>query len=214
MNDLERDLAGAIRAHRRLADDIADLTDEQARRPSRLPNWSMGHVLTHIARNADGLTRMVEGAARGEEWAQYPGGFEQRATDIEAGSGRSAADLVADVGRSSAELEAAWAASSDETWEGQGLTVVGPAPIRELPFRRWRETVVHHADLGLAFDWHSWPDDYVRLELNVMTMLWNSRRPMGLTGLPAEALGVDDHHRLAWMLGRTTIEGLDPAGLL
>jgi hypothetical protein len=47
-----------------------------------------------------------------------------------------------------------------------------------------------------------------------MAMLWNSRLPMGMTGLPEAALAVDDHHRLAWLLGRATIDGLEPAGLL
>jgi hypothetical protein len=51
MNPLQRDLAGARRAHRQLEHDIEGLSDDQARGPSRLPNWTMGHVLTHIARN-------------------------------------------------------------------------------------------------------------------------------------------------------------------
>jgi hypothetical protein len=45
-------------------------------------------------------------------------------------------------------------------------------------------------------------------------MLWNSRQSMGLTGLPAPALAVDEHLRLAWLLGRADIEGLGPAGLM
>ena len=58
---------------------IADLTDEVARGPSRLPGWSVGHVLTHLARNADSVVWRLEGAALGELRDQYPGGLEQRA---------------------------------------------------------------------------------------------------------------------------------------
>ena len=36
-----------------------------------------------------------------------------------------------------------------------------------------------------------------------MEMRWNARRPMGLTGLPDEALPAPPHVRLAWLLGRT-----------
>lgn len=213
MNEWERDVQGAVAAHARLSADLATLTDAHAAQPSLLPGWSVAHVLTHIARNADGLSLMVEAANRGEVGSQYPGGLPQRAADIEAGAGRGAAELVADVATANARLEAAWAATTDGSRRAEGLTVAGPLPIHELPSRRWRETVVHHADLGLAYSWHDWPDEYVRLELQRMTMLWASRKPMGLTNLPAAAATLPDHDRLAWLLGRTTVAGLEPAGI-
>ena len=45
----EVELAGCRASHRRLDEAIAGLTDEQARQPSRLPGWTVGHVLTHLA---------------------------------------------------------------------------------------------------------------------------------------------------------------------
>ncbi|MFF9641495.1 maleylpyruvate isomerase N-terminal domain-containing protein [Kitasatospora aureofaciens] len=42
----------------------ARLCDADARAPSLLPGWSRGHVLTHLARNADG-PRPPHGAAAG-----------------------------------------------------------------------------------------------------------------------------------------------------
>jgi maleylpyruvate isomerase len=213
MNDWQRDLKGAVAAHAQLASALSALTDEQAAQPSLLPGWSVGHVLTHIARNADGFTLMVEAANRGEIGTQYPGGVAQRNADIEAGAGRNAAELVADVLAASARLEAAWAATTEASRQAEGLTVAGPVPISSLPSRRRRETLVHHADLGLAYSWRDWPDDYVRLELAQLTMLWASRKPMGLTTLPAAAMALSDHERVAWLLGRTTVEGLEPAGI-
>lgn len=214
MTEREAELRGMRGAQQRLEQALAVLDDGQAQRPSLLPDWTVAHVLTHIARNADGLRGMVEGARRAEVAAMYPGGLDQRRADIEAGGHRGAAALVDDVLTSAAALSAAFDGLSAEMWDAEGRTVFGPVTMGEVPFRRWREVEVHHADLGLAYTWSDWPNDYVRRELHRLTMLWDSRRPMGLTGLPAEALAVDDHQRVAWLLGRTVIDGLGPAGLM
>ena len=76
--------------------DIDGLSDAQAREPSMLPGWSRGHVLTHLARNADAMVNLLTWARTGDETPMYPS-REQRNADIEAGSGRPASDLVADV---------------------------------------------------------------------------------------------------------------------
>ena len=214
MNDLQRDIAGATAAHRRLEAALGELTADEARAPSLLPGWSIGHVLTHLARNADSHTQMLAAAARGDRAVQYPGGMAQRTADIEAGAGRPVDALVADVHETHAALEAAWAASTPAVWATEGETVTGPVVLTDLPFRRWREVCVHHADLGLAFTWADWPADYVRLELQRLTMLYTSRLPMGLTGLPVAALAVPPNRRVAWLLGRTEIDGLEPAGVM
>lgn len=213
MTTSERDTRGALAAHSHLVLGLADLTDEQASSPSLLPGWTVAHVLTHIARNADSHVLMFTGANRGEVAAQYPGGIDQRNADIEVGAPRAAGDLVADVAASNARLEAAWTATTAEGWKGEGASVFGPVRIDDLPFRRWRETVVHHADLGLAYGWRDWPDDYVRLELVRARMLWASRKPMGLTTLPAAAQTLDDREKVAWLLGRTEVIGLGAAGI-
>ena len=214
MDERERDLEGARRAHRTLEQHIVGLTDEQARRPSLLPDWTVGHVLTHIARNADGVINMLEGALRGEIAPMYVGGLEQRAADIEAGAARSAEELVADVLATTLRVEAAFAAMTAEAWQGQGVAAFGPVAMNDLPGRRRRETEVHHVDLGLGYTVHDWPTDYVRVEIRRMTMVWDSRQAMGLTGLPARTLAVDEHTRAAWLLGRAVIDGVEPARLL
>ena len=45
-------------------------------------------------------------------------------------------------------------------------------------------------------------------------MRWNARRPMGMTGLPPAALALPPPRRLAWLLGRIDVPGLDPAGVM
>ena len=214
MNDLDRDLAGAARAHRTVIAALQDLTDDQARQPSLLPGWTVGHVATHIARNADGHVRMLEAALRGEVGAMYPGGREQRTHDIEAGSGRPARELAADVSSTTAALEAVWAAMTTEAWSGRAEMITGESPISDLPFIRWREVAVHHVDLGIGYTWADWDADYVRLDLLRLSMLWASRKPMGMTELPPQALTVPPHQRVAWLLGRADIAGLDPAGIM
>ncbi len=193
---------------------LATLSDAQVSQPSLLPDWTVGHVLAHIARNADSHARLLTAANRGEVGEQYPEGRDQRAAEIEQCAARSAAEHRADIASACARLEDAWAATTPDGWEGTGNTVNGPVPVSDLPFRRWRETVVHHADLGLGYSWRDWPGEYVRHELARATMLWASRLPMGLTTLPAAALALADHERLAWLLGRTEVPGLDPAGIM
>ena len=213
VRELDRAITGCAGAHQRLLVALSELTDDEARRPSLLPEWTVGHVLTHLARNADGFVRMLEGANRGEVVAMYEGGMESRAADIEAGAGRPAAELVADVRATIYRLEQQWSASSADAWEGEGLAASGRVAIAEVPFRRWREVEVHHADLGLGSGPADWSSEYVRVELHRMTMLWASRRPMGMTQLPPEALALAPHDRLAWLLGRVHIDGLPDAGI-
>ena len=213
MNELQRDLAGATAAHTRLLTALDGLTDERCAGPSLLPGWTIGHVLTHLARNADSHVGMLEAANRGEVAAQYPGGAAQRSGDIDDGAGRGAAAQVADLAAANARLEAAWAAMTEDGWRGSGESFAGTVAVNDLPFRRWRETTLHHTDLGLGYGWADWPADYVRLELGRMTMQWASRKPMGLTTLPAAALALSEAERVAWLTGRCEVPGLDAAGI-
>lgn len=185
----EVEIEGCLRAHRRLLEDIDGLTDDQARCPSLLPDWSVGHVLTHLARNADSFSRRLEGAARGEVVDQYPGGYARRASDIAAGAGRPATELVADVEESAYRLEAIFVGLPPEAWDHPTRDVSGAErPARALPFRRWREVVVHHSDLGLGYTVDQWPDGLVSRWL-----------PQELERLPrrTEAAAL-----LAWAIGR------------
>lgn len=208
------DVAGAMAGHRRLLATVESIDDAAVARPSLLEGWTVGHVISHLARNADSHVRMLVAAESGQIADQYPGGAAGRAADIADGASRGAADLRDDLAASINRLETCWAATTELGWAGEGRTVAGLLPAAELGFRRWREVEVHHVDLGLAYGTRHWPDDYVRRELAVLGMLWSSRRPMGLTELPVMARRAPDHVRLAWLLGRTEIDGVDPARVL
>ena len=215
------EIDGAHNAHAVLLERLSTLTDAEARRPSRLPGWSIGHVLTHVARNADSHTRMFQAAQQGVVADQYPGGMAQRSSEIETGADRPAAELVADVRASAERLEAAWRSTDTAAWaHGSGRTGnAGERPLDDLVFRRWREAEVHHVDLGLHFDWADWSADYVDLELDRIISALAPRLP-DATALRIEAEGAigawvvepvvaeritvraSKHELLAWLLGR------------
>src|ERR1700735_2707093 len=113
---------GCAEAQAALLDDIDDLSDDVARRPSRLPGWTVGHVLTHIARNADSLVWRLEGAARGELRDQYVGALEQRTSDIETGAARPAPELVRDVRQSADAVARVMAGLSAAAWDAPSRT--------------------------------------------------------------------------------------------
>ena len=209
-NALNEHVVGCAAAHQLLLAALDSLTDEQCRQDSLLPKWSRGHVLAHLARNADSHVRLLVAAGRGEIAEQYVGGYKGRVAAIEGSSGLSAIELVADVRRSIYALEAAWAGASPTTWAGDGINGVGATiHMSEIVFLRWREVEVHHADLALEFTWRNWSDTYVRLELDRQIMLWRARKPMGMTAVPDAALALPPRHRLAWLIGRVRVDGLD-----
>jgi maleylpyruvate isomerase len=86
-------LAEITTATRALLATAAKLDDDDVRAPSLLPGWTRGHVLTHVARNADGGTRLLTWARTGAESYEYPS-LEARAAEIEDGAGRPATDLT------------------------------------------------------------------------------------------------------------------------
>ena len=193
------DIAGVTRAHAALAATIADLSDEQARRPSLLPGWSVGHVLTHVARNADSVVRRLEGAAQGHVVDQYAGGAAGREHDIGEGAGRRAEELVADVVRTNAAVEAALASFPADGWERLTRSVGGEqVPARAVVFSRWREVEVHHVDLGLGYAPSEWPEDLVD------RWLPHAREQF----LPT----ADQRQLLAWLVGRGPAPRLAPWG--
>ena len=116
---LDDQVAGCAAAHRRLLAHLDALLGEGQldsgviAQPSRLPGWTVGHVLTHLARNADSHAYVIASALHGEVVDQYPGGMAQRTDDIESGASRPAAEQVDDVRHSIASLEVAWGRCSE-----------------------------------------------------------------------------------------------------
>jgi maleylpyruvate isomerase len=185
-------VAACHAAHQRLLATAARVHDDDARRPSRLPGWTVGHVLTHLARNADGHARRLEGALQGAEVPRYAGGSEERDREIAAGSGRTAGELADDLAESARRLEEVWHQSVQAGWPNAELLANDRWPTTGSPARRLREVEVHHVDLGLGYEPADWPDEYVRWEL-----------PHVLERLPRLLADPGDAGRiLAWITGR------------
>ncbi len=186
---------GCVAAHAALLASLAGLGDDTARQPSRLPGWSVGHVLTHIARNADSVVWRLEGAAAGELRDQYPGGQEQRRAEIDAGAGRPAYELVRDVRRTAAAVDRLLAGLPDAAWDAPSRTSKGVVEsTRDAVLSRWREVVVHHGDLGLSPV--TFPPDLIAV--------WLPRE------LPRLAERTDPAGLLAWIIGRGDPPVLSP----
>jgi maleylpyruvate isomerase len=184
-----RSVAGCRRAHATLNGVVDGLSEDDARRPSLLPGWSVGHVLSHLARNADSVVRRLEGALAGDVLDQYAGGAPGRAAHIEAGAGRSLSELAADVRDTSAAVDDLCDQMTDETWERMTRNLSGALqPASHVVFARWREVEVHLVDLGVGYDVDRWPGDLVAAWL-----------PEVLAELPARS---DPTRLLAWALGR------------
>lgn len=213
MDDFGRTLnihvAGCAESHQKLLQSLESLTDEQCREPSALPGWTRGHVLSHLARNAESHVHVLQCAARGEVGEQYVGGAKARKQGIETHAADSAESLVASVRKSIYALEGQWAATNSEGWQGHGINSAGSSiAMSDIVFLRWREVEVHHADLALTFMFANWNSTYVRYELDRQVMMWRANKPMGLTPVPKIALQLSPNERLAWFLGRTEVEGL------
>ncbi len=210
--ELDRDVELAAGAHQQLLAALDDrVTDLDVTAPSALPDWTVGHVLTHVVNSGDGHARLFAAAASGEVGEQYPGGLAQRTAEIEAGAARPAEEQIDVLRRSIWHLESMWAASS---WEGRGRLSLGQeVTLRDLPFLRAREVFLHHIDLDIGFGFTDLPPLYVRLELGRLEMLWKARQPMGMTTLPAAAQQAPPPERLAWLTGRGAIDGLSAANV-
>jgi maleylpyruvate isomerase len=187
-----RDIDTMAASQRALADHLAGLDGVDPSSLSLLPGWTIGHVLSHIARNADGALRQLDSLQ------QYWMGATSRTADIELGAGRTWAELVDDVVNTSAAVEARMRA--------------GRRPKAMLPDTRRREVEIHRADLGLGYGFADMPRDFVRIDVGRMTMAWSARQPMGLTTLADAVHSLPEPERLAWLWGRAVVPGVEPSG--
>lgn len=132
------------------------LTDEALAGPSLCSGWSRGHVLTHLARNADGLARVCEAASTGTAGSMYDSPA-ARDADIEAGARRPLEQQVTDLRASALRLTPLLTGiDTDRRNVRVERTPGGPMiPVHKVRFMRLRELVFHHVDLDAG---HGFPD--------------------------------------------------------
>jgi maleylpyruvate isomerase len=172
-------------------------TDSWTRQPSLLPDWTRGHVLNHLARNADAMVRTLSGTVRGEKVPMYDS-EDARAADIEAGAGRPAPDLAADVADSAGRLERALSRLDDADWQQDAIVRDGTVPAIRLIGMRWREVEIHRVDLADGYGPGDWPASFVA---PLLPSLLDPRRigPRLPSGLTVEIVNTDSGQR--WLVG-------------
>ena len=147
-------LALAQLAQARVDELVLALDEATTHGPSLLPGWTRGHVISHLARNADGLVNLLNWAKSGVEHPMYASAADRDA-DIEEGSRRllqiQQEDLAAASGRLFAAAEDLPAGSWTATVSARTGT---PMPATLIPWLRVNELLVHAIDLncGHTFD--------------------------------------------------------------
>jgi maleylpyruvate isomerase len=171
--------------------------------PSLCEGWSRGHVLTHVARNAEAIGRLASWAVTGERQEMYPGGQEVRDADIEAGAGRPLPELVRDLADTAADLVPRLALldgplAAEEVEMRGGMRV----PATGLPFLRLREVVYHHVDLDAGFGFDDVePELQRRFVADAVHRLGLGSRP------PAVVVRTDEGDVWTLGAGTTTVTG-------
>ena len=222
----ERDLQAALdemaAATDRLLASVDTLSEQGCREPSLLPGWTRGHVLTHLARNADGFVNLVVAAVTGEDRPMYPGGDGARDAAIEEGSGRHVGDLRLDVAESAERLLAAYAEFPAEAREREVAMRSGASAYGwELPMLRTREVEIHHVDLDAGYAPDDWDPAFAARTLDQLAGFFRDARecPVGtLVAVDREArwevaatgpeLSGSTTDLAAWLTGRSTGRGL------
>ena len=222
---VHEDLALLVDATARLLTTVDGLSDEEVRGPSGLSDWSRGHLITHLARNADGIRNMLLCARSGEDAFMYPSGALRNA-DIEAGATRPEALIRLDL-RAAADRFAVDARSmtkaqwSTEVPMGPGDLAVKPlAAASTLTWMRLREVEIHHVDLDAAYSFAALPPELLQRLLDHTVGLIGEAGTLhckieGTTSGCACAMGTGgptvtgpDHALVAWLLRRSDGSGL------
>ena len=159
-----------LAATERLAATVKTMAPEDLGRPSLLPGWTRAHVLTHIARNADGTRNLLLSVRSGHLVRMYASSA-TRAADIDAGAGRPADVIIADALESSRRFVVDAECMPAERWAGQiafGSVSAHPALIPAVrPVEmRLREVEFHHVDLGAGYTFADSPEPLLNLLLD------------------------------------------------
>ncbi|MGW3041003.1 maleylpyruvate isomerase N-terminal domain-containing protein [Kitasatospora sp. NPDC001159] len=195
------------------------LTDVDVRGPSLLPGWSRAHVLTHLARNADGGRNLLSWARTGVPVPEYPS-LAAREAGIEAGAGRGAAGLLADLRASAAAFEAEYRRMPPGAWQHPVRWARGQErPAARAADARLCEVLVHHVDQDAGFTPDHWPSDFVRAMLARVASALAARPDapalrlraadtgaafdLGAPAADAPTARAPQHVLLAWLMGRS-----------
>ncbi|MEU6313423.1 maleylpyruvate isomerase family mycothiol-dependent enzyme [Streptomyces sp. NPDC047014] len=225
MTDHVHDLRSVREATDRLLTAVAKLDNAALSEESHLPGWTRGHILAHLARNADALVNVFEGRP------MYASA-DVRDADIARDAGRPLEEHLADLRDSAARFLATTEPAQDwsRTVELRNGVTDSAANI---PFRRWVEVDLHHVDLDIGYGLADLPAEFTDREITFLADRWSGRPEVpptalatedgrtwrtGSAGDPAVTVSGSPAALLAWLAGRgdkgaalTTTGGALPA---
>ncbi|WP_328772423.1 maleylpyruvate isomerase family mycothiol-dependent enzyme [Streptomyces sp. NBC_00286] len=179
MIDHAHDLASVCDATDRLLAAVAKLDSAAAAEPSRLPGWTRGHILAHLARNADALVNVLAGRPMYASPAT-------RDAEIERDAPRALGIQLADLRESADRFQDAASVSADWSRTVELRNGVKDSASR-VPFRRWVEVELHHVDLGIGYELEDLSEEFTQREINFL-----AERFRGHPDVPALLIKQDD----------------------
>ncbi|MFI8455841.1 maleylpyruvate isomerase family mycothiol-dependent enzyme [Kitasatospora sp. NPDC085464] len=206
----------------RLLQTVSGLEPGAVAEPSALPGWTRGHVLAHLARNADSLVNLLTGARTGADIPQYLSN-EARDADIERDAPRPLEVHLADLRESHARFTEAAALLTPQAWTAEVKHRSGYVfPASDIPHKRLLEVEYHHVDLAAGHGPGDWPEAFAVEEFHrLVEKLHGPGLPLvevhaedtgrfGLIGTGTPALTVEGPQRAltAWLSGRSDGAGL------
>lgn len=201
------------RATARLLDTVRTLDGNGLAAPSRCDGWTRGHVVTHLARNADAYRNLLTWARTGVKTPAYASP-EAREKGIADGAGRPHEEQLADLTTACDLLRESIDSMPAEAWTAQiEWASTGPVPAARVVWSRVCEVELHHVDLDAGYGPADWPASFA------LRLLHDPATPRAATLVAedgATLLSVPDapvvtgpvHLLAAWLTGRGDGTGL------
>ncbi len=201
-------------ANQRLVLTVDGLDDAAFAHASLLPDWTVGHVLAHLALNGEGLAGSLRGITSGTGAAMYES-QEARDRDIAELGAAVPSEIRSRVQASTTLFDREVSALPEDQWEVKlDRTPGNPAfRARSTVLMRLREVDIHHADLGLAYTHDDWEPAFSAVVIaSARHRDWStSFRVLARdlaetwqigTGEPAATVSGDAHDLAWWLTGR------------
>ncbi|MEV0409342.1 maleylpyruvate isomerase family mycothiol-dependent enzyme [Streptomyces sp. NPDC050448] len=212
MTDHVHDLQSVREATDRLLTAVAKLDNAALSEESHLPGWTRGHILAHLARNADALVNVFAGRPMYES-------AEARDCDIERDAPRPLEVQLADVRETHARFLAQ--TEQDQDWSRTVELRNGVTDLASnVPFRRLVEIELHHTDLNIGYELSDLPEEFTAREIAFLADRWSGRSEVppvtlqigddgsgatrhtgGTEGTPVTLIGTGAE-LLGWLAGR------------
>jgi maleylpyruvate isomerase len=196
-------LVAVRRAAAAVCELVDELDDAALCAPTGLTGWTRGHVVSHLARNADGLVNLLHWARTGIESPMYTSPADREAAIVE-GANRLARVQQEDLRAADERFFMATEVMSESDWEarvvnGQGLTIGASL----VPWMRLTELLVHLVDLDVGMGFGNAVDlagEQVDLLIDFVVTRYDDR-----PGVPSVRLAVDlpSGDQRTWLLGDT-----------